>query len=489
MTRAMTDDYSSVLSIEVSLAPPPESDILSPFTSAARPRPANIDEFYADPAQLDRAMDELRRLGFRVLIGSRLSISIEGSPELFTEVFGTELETRSVQEELVVEERSRPAAESFLAPAPEATWEPPAPLVGLVERAYIQRPYLYLEDPVPPPVDYHHLRVPGDLALLMNASPVHRQGTTGRGVKVAMIDSGFYIQHPYYLSERYNMSRMLAPDATAVEQDEIGHGTAEAANILAIAPDVTFIGVKAGPNLTAAFKETVRQNPDIISVSLTYDLRISRTNPLPLPALPGDLKALEAEIADAVTSGITVVFSAGNGHIGYPGMQPEVISAGGAFIDEDMEMQASDYASAFRSRIYPGRSVPDVTGLVGMQPDANYIMLPLEPGCEIDGKASDYDGTGPDDGWSVISGTSAAAPQLAGVCALLKQKNPGLSPAEIKEVLKRTARDVTKGHANEFSNPVTVDDRVELKPIKASPAPDGATGHGLVDAFAAWQQV
>jgi hypothetical protein len=134
------DDHTSVLSIEVSLAPPPESDILSPFTSAARPRPSNIKDFYADPGQLDRALDELRRLGFRVLIASRLSISVEGTPELFTEVFGTELETRSIQEEPVMEERALPAAETFLAPAPEATWEPPAPLVGLVERAYIQPP-------------------------------------------------------------------------------------------------------------------------------------------------------------------------------------------------------------------------------------------------------------------------------------------------------------------------------------------------------------
>jgi len=179
----MTDDFSSVLSIEVSLAPPPESDILSPFTSAVRPKPDNIEAFYSDPAQLDRAMDELRRLGFRVLIASQLSISVEGPPELFTEVFGTELETRSIQEEPGVEERARPVAESFLAPAPEATWEPPAPLVGLVERAYIQPPYFYFESPLPPRVDYHHLRVPGDLALLMNAGPVHRQGTTGRGVK------------------------------------------------------------------------------------------------------------------------------------------------------------------------------------------------------------------------------------------------------------------------------------------------------------------
>jgi subtilisin family serine protease len=124
-----------------------------------------------------------------------------------------------------------------------------------------------------------------------------------------------------------------------------------------------------------------------------------------------------------------------------------------------------------------------------LQPHANYIMLPLQPGCEIDRDVSNHDETGPDDGWSVISGTSAAAPQLAGVCALLKQQNPGISPAEIKEVLKRTARDVTKGQANEFSNPVMSGGQLRHRPIKARASSDGATGHGLVDAFAAWQQV
>lgn len=483
----MAGDYSSVLSIEVSLAAPPESGILSPFSSAVRPRPETIDAFYAEPAQVDQATVELQRLGFRVLTASRLSISVEGPPELFTEVFGTELQQRSTEEEPLRTEQARPVAEKFLAPAPEAMWQPPAPLAGLVERAYPQRPYLYLEDALPPAVDYHHLRVPGDLSLLLNASAVHRQGTTGRGVKVAMIDSGFYVQHPYYLSEKYNMARVLGPGATDVEHDENGHGTAEAANILAIAPDVSFIGVKAGPNLAAAFKETVRGGPDIISVSLGFDLR--GDDGLPLPALPGFLRTLELEIAAAVGSGITVVFAGGNGHLAFAGMHPDVISAGGTFIDEDMELQASDYASAFQSLIYPGRSVPDVTGLVGMQPHATYIVLPLEPGCEIDRDVSSHDGTGPDDGWSVISGTSAATPQLAGVCALLKQKNPGLSPAEIKEVLKRTARDVTTGEANGASNPVRVDGSIEHQPVPAGLGPDGATGHGLVDAFAAWQQV
>lgn len=481
------------LSVEVSLSPPVGVPILSAFAAAERPRPENISRFYAAASQLERAVALLASLGFQVKGVSRLSISVECAPEVFQKVFGTQLEERRVRPEAP----ALAVFDSFLAPSAAATWTPPAPLEGLVERAYIQPPYLYFLSPVPPRVSYHHLRAPGDLAQLTNAARVHREGTTGRGVKVAMIDSGFFIEHPFYQRMGYNMSRILSPDADNIEHDENGHGTAEAANVLAIAPDATFIGVKAGANLTLAFKEAVKQNPDIITVSLGWDLRQGPLDPdpgLPLPQLPNTFKSIESEIADAVASGITVIFSAGNGHIGFPGMHPDVVSAGGAFVDESMDLQASDYASAFQSAIYPGRSVPDLAGLVGLQATAGaYIMLPLEPGCTIDqGAASNptfKDGTKPDDGWCVISGTSAAAPQLAGVCALLKQKDPGLTPDDIKAVLERTAVDVAKGQANAIANPVKVGNQVKHVAIKAKGGPDGATGHGLVDALAAWKQV
>ena len=107
------------------------------------------------------------------------------------------------------------------------------------------------------------------------------------------------------------------------------------------------------------------------------------------------------------------MFSAGNGHVAFPGMMPEVISAGGVYVDQSGAMRASDYASAFTSKIYPGREVPDACGLVGKADNgAQYIMLPVQPGCEIDRQNSDR--TGLNDGWAVISGTSAAAPQMAG---------------------------------------------------------------------------
>jgi hypothetical protein len=133
--------------------------------------------------------------------------------------------------------------------------------------------------------------------------------------------------------------------------------------------------------------------------------------------VPAKHKALELEVAHAVASGICVVFSAGNGHVSFPGMHPDVISAGGVFVDQNQDLVASDYASAFDSKPFPGRHVPDVCGLVGMQPQAIYIMLPMQPGSEIDTQLSgntfpDGDQTLANDGWGAISGTSAAAPQL-----------------------------------------------------------------------------
>ena len=324
--------------------------------------------------------------------------------------------------------------------------------------------------------------------MVLNADRVHRLGTTGRGVRVAMIDTGFNHRHPYFVERGYRTSTVLAAQATNVDRDRDGHGTGESANLLAVAPDVTFVGVKldndnnpaAGATILEGFQEAMLHDPQVISVSMAAaDLVIPGTHSH-ISALPNSLKALEAEIQDAVANGVVVVFSAGNGHVAFPGMMPEVLSAGGVFVAANGDMMASDYASAFESRIYSGRRVPDFCGLVGCaRNNASYIMLPIEPGCRIDYKRND--GTAPNDGWGVFSGTSAAAPQLAGVCALLLEKSSSLTPAEIRAVLRRTSRDVVTGTNNAASS--------ENVPIAAGAGNDGATGTGLVDAFEAWRQV
>jgi subtilisin family serine protease len=144
-------------------------------------------------------------------------------------------------------------------------------------------------------------------------------------------------------------------------------------------------------------------------------------------------------------------------------------------------LEASNYASGFRSPLFPGRLVPDVCGLVGQRPRAQYIMLPVQPGDELDRAeatvdphgGSSVDGTTQTDGWARFSGTSAAAPQLAGICALIKQVNPRLTPQQVRAVLQQTARDVTQG-VNAFNFP-------------AGPGRDLATGYGLADAERAVQ--
>jgi subtilisin family serine protease len=119
-----------------------------------------------------------------------------------------------------------------------------------------------------------------------------------------------------------------------------------------------------------------------------------------------------------------------------------------------------------------------------MRPKAIYIMLPVEPGDQMDTSNAaagavfpDGDQTEPDDGWAAFSGTSAAAPQLAGILALMKQVAPSLSPLAMRAILAATARDVAAGMCSPVSD--------LHRGLPAVPGPDDATGPGLVDAFAA----
>jgi len=101
-----------------------------------------------------------------------------------------------------------------------------------------------LPSATPPAIPYFHLDAPADIARHLNATPVHLQGITGKGVRVVMIDSGFGHSHPYFRANGYTSSIVLAPGAADRSTDGNGHGTGESANIFAIAPGATFIGVK-----------------------------------------------------------------------------------------------------------------------------------------------------------------------------------------------------------------------------------------------------
>lgn len=441
------------------------------FDSQGRISTKSVGSYASLPQLVRAAWQQLKRAGFEILQVTPVSINFAGPPDLFEKSFRTKIVEKEVEVRngITSTHLDSPDTDRLGLIATAGT-----PYAAFLEGVALEAPrVLFAESPTPPSPDYYHLNVPTDIANATNATPVHASGITGLGVRVAMVDSGWY-RHAYFQSMGYNVaSVILSPGAADYEHDESGHGTGESANIFAIAPGCQLLPVKSDfVNTIAAFNTAVGLQPDIISCSW------GSNSPFDLSA--SDL-VLSASVAAAVASGITVIFAAGNGHAGFPGQHPDVISVGGVFLGPDGTLMASDYASAFSSVFFPGRDVPDLCGLVGMRPKAIYIMLPVEPGDEIDVENAgsvfpDGDQTDPDDGWAAFSGTSAAAPQLAGVVALIKQVAPSLSPAAVKAVLVATAREIDLG----VSGPTP------LNPgLPAGPGPSSGTGFGLVDAQAA----
>ena len=437
----------------------------------------NVRQFYSQEPDITVASNELRRLGFEILQEGPVTISIAGSRKLFEDVFSAKL-TQKKAMVMAGQESEFLASDQLL--------QAPGNLANLIEGIAIAHPAEYFaESPLPPlaqpePGAYRYLLVPDEVGLILNADRVHRLGATGKGIKVAMIDTGFY-RHAFYGWHGYSVqTTVLGPGATNPDKDDHGHGTGEAANIFAAAPGISLIPVKDGGDPTGNFNKAIAQGPQVITNSWGYNIdsmtwpQLQATN----PSLYNYLKTLEAAVANAVAQGIVVCFSAGNGHRAFPGSHPDVISVGGVhpnypFLSYD-NLEASSYASSFDSKLYPGRHVPDLCGLTGRRTAAGtapLIMLPVQPSASLD--MANTGSTG--DGWGIFSGTSAACPQVAGVVALLLEKKPSLTPAQTKDKLVKSATDVKTG-ASAMGD-------------VAGPGADAATGSGLVNAKWAWINV
>jgi len=407
--------------------------------------------------------EKLKKAGFKIIAATQFGVSITGPEKLYNDFFKAKIVERPAA--MFFGGGKEHVAPAFFMDAPATI---PNDVSNLAEHLYIPRRGYFLagEGPMPTP-NYYHLRPPADISRLTNADAAQARNFRGTGVKVAMVDSGFIANHDYYAGRGYNITVHAA--VGNVNVDEYGHGTGIASCLLAIAPECEFHFFKMSDGQQwaslAAFRMAVQAGVKVITCSWGQ----------------GRDPVLEAEIVSAVSNGITVIFACGNGGpIGWPGYMPEVISVGGAFPRQDGTWEASSYASSGVHPNNPARHVPDLSAIVGQAPRGIFIVVPTMQGAIFDdsfggGVFPNGDQTAKNDGWMVASGTSSAAPMVAGAAALLLQCKSSLTPAEIRQTLANTCIDVVQG-ASASGEPAGV-------------GPDSPTGAGMINVGAAIDSV
>ncbi|HAS46094.1 MAG TPA: peptidase S8 [Microscillaceae bacterium] len=450
--------------IRVRLVPKNNADISIKSSLEGEPLSRSIDT----KSSKDKADEVLRRTkneNIEAQLTPNNAIVAELSLEQFKDVYKGNIEEISGKE-LVGTTRK---TSSFFSSKEEITL--PDHLKDLVDFAYIPSPPdFFAPTYITPRISSHYLGLT-DVLRMLNGAQCHRKGVTGKDVRVAMIDSGFF-DHPYFERMGYTISRKdtdFSPDANPT-QDGSGHGTGESANVLVMAPDCEFIGIKNEQNSALAFELALESNAQIITNSWGWNIDYLKFDDLRniKPNLYLESIDLRNIIKDAVNAGVNVVFAGGNGHKAFPASMPEVIAVGGVFVNYNEDLQASNYASSFKSQFFPGRTVPDFCGIVGQNGSTNtgHIMLPVPPGSELEGENIHLPGR-KNLGWGIFSGTSAAAPQIAGCIALMLSIKPNLTPDQVKKILAQSAIDITKGKTAHGD--------------AAKPGPDLATGSGLVN--------
>lgn len=284
--------------------------------------------------------------------------------------------------------------------------------------------------------------------LTMGMPEVWNKGYTGKGIGVAVIDSGIY-PHPDIKDRMVGWVDIA--DSKTTPYDNFGHGTHVAGDIAGdgadsqgkikgTAPDANLIGIRittvaeAIKGIEWAIENKARYNIRVINMSLGDFATKSYKDD---PWAQATQKAIDA--------GINVVVAAGNegpdpGSISTPATSPNAITVG-AVDDKHTVDRKDDTIAGFSSR---GPTSVDNLQKPDLVAPGVSIFSALDPGATLD--VPELPHLGKD--YIAISGTSMATPLVSGLVADLLQANPNLTPAQVKSILTSTADHYLPDNAN-----------------------------------------
>jgi subtilisin family serine protease len=229
-------------------------------------------------------------------------------------------------------------------------------------------------------------------------------GSTGSGVRVAVVDSGVDADHPRVGGVAGAVSFELDPEVPegcriveGPHGDLVGHGTACAAIIRSVAPEVDLYSVRV---LGANLKGRGSLLHGGIGWALDHGMHIVN---LSLSSKSERLFAPLHALADEAYFGGTLLVSAANNQPGptYPSQYASVVSVAARAGDDPM-------ALAYNPR----------------------------PPVEFGARGIDVDVAWANGGSIVATGNSFAAPHVAGMAALVLSRHPTLTPFQVKSVLQ-----------------------------------------------------
>jgi subtilisin family serine protease len=301
--------------------------------------------------------------------------------------------------------------------------------------------------------------------------------TSGQGMKIAIIDDGVDQTHPFFNPAGYAMpagfpkgvasfttakvivARVFRPPSprskfsnlpfdpqnsehgthvagiaagNAGTQAAIGGGRVTLSGVAPKAyignyrvltvPTISNVGLDGNsPEIAAGIEAAVRDGMNVINLSLG-EPEVASGRDLVVRALQG-----------AAAAGVVPVVAAGNdfgalggGSVASPGSAPSAITVGATTVSRRMAGFSAAAPTPITLQLKPELAAPGVSIV---------SSVPAREGL-----------------WSAFSGTSMAAPHVAGGAALLKQRHPTWTPAQIKSAMALTGQAAfEEGAADEAS--------------------------------------